>query len=179
MWLGTPNPTHPFHRLDKHGAAHTSPSLRATPPDPLPPASGVKRQSPERALKDFEAVAAAIKKQYPSVKKIGQQGFCESLCATNAPPMPSGTLCGGGYRRNAPPLARNRVGTPGVGIVCRCLWADNRWSRHCPPRLAGGAQTPPTRGPSRSSPPAHPQAPRPAPPRAPGLRCGPLSLQAG
>jgi hypothetical protein len=38
----------------------------------------VKQQTPERALKDYEAVVADIRKRYPSVKKIGQQGFCES-----------------------------------------------------------------------------------------------------
>jgi dienelactone hydrolase len=27
-------------------------------------------------LKDFTAVLAELKKAYPSVKKIGQQGFC-------------------------------------------------------------------------------------------------------
>lgn len=36
----------------------------------------ISRQPKERVLKDFETVVAAVKKSYPSVKKIGQQGFC-------------------------------------------------------------------------------------------------------
>ena len=33
-------------------------------------------QPPSRVLKDYEGVAAAIKARWPSVKKVGQSGFC-------------------------------------------------------------------------------------------------------
>lgn len=42
----------------------------------MPNPVGLKRHPKEGPLADFKTVVAAIKKDYPSVQKFGQQGFC-------------------------------------------------------------------------------------------------------